>query len=106
CAFTSQAWHIAMPLGERGIHPIFSADICEQFYEAHLDAISILPVFVAYIDPVAAVRLNAEHSEYRWVPFDEAERMVPFAGQRKVLRHVEVEFMLRNPSQHLRIDNF
>ena len=25
CALTSQAWHIAMPLGERGIHPIFSA---------------------------------------------------------------------------------
>lgn len=82
---------------------LYSGDICEQFYEAHLDAISILPVFVATIDPAALVRLNPEHSEYRWVSFDEANRMVPFAGQRKVLRHVEAEFLLRAPSHYLEI---
>lgn len=86
------AWQAAIPelAEETGLAPqaLFSADICEQFYEAHLDAISILPVFVGYIDPAAAVRLNPEHSDYRWVSFDEAEQIVPFAGQRKVLRHI------------------
>lgn len=82
---------------------VYSGDICEQFYEAHLDVISILPVFVAIIDPTAPVKLNPEHSEYRWVSFNAADRMVPFAGQRRTLRHVEAEFLLRAPSHHLEI---
>lgn len=101
------AWQAAVRelAEETGLAPItlFSADICEQFYEADLDAVSILPVFVAMIDPVAAVQLNHEHSEYCWVSFDDAVNMVPFAGQRKVLRHVEAEFLLREPSHHLKI---
>lgn len=101
------AWQAAVRelAEETGLAPttLHSADICEQFYEAHLDAISILPVFVATIDPTSSVRLNAEHSEYRWVSFNDAERMVPFAGQRKILRHVEAEFLLRVPSRHLEI---
>ncbi|TKD13381.1 NUDIX domain-containing protein [Rhodobacter capsulatus] len=102
------AWQAAVRelAEETGLAPtsLFVGDICEQFYEAQHDAISVLPVFVAYIDPAASVRLNPEHSEYRWVSFDEAEGMVPFAGQRKVLRHVEAEFMIRLPSQHLKLD--
>ncbi|MFN3663204.1 NUDIX hydrolase [Yoonia sp.] len=96
------AWQAAIRelAEETGLVPItlYSGDMCEQFYEAHLDAISILPVFVATIDPVSLVQLNSEHSEYRWVSFTDADRMVPFAGQRKVLRHVETEFLLRAPS--------
>ena len=35
---------------ETGLHPnrFYSADICEQFYEADRNAISLLPVFVGY----------------------------------------------------------
>ena len=82
---------------------LYSADICEQFYEAQLDAVAIIPVFVAYIEPTAEVQLNEEHSEHRWVSFEEARSMVPFAGQRHVLRHVEVEFMHADPNRHLQI---
>lgn len=82
---------------------LYSGDICEQFYEAHRDAISLLPVFVAYIDGKNEPRLNAEHSEYCWVDFKTAYGMVPLAGQRYVLRHVEQEFMLATPSEYLRI---
>jgi dATP pyrophosphohydrolase len=80
---------------------LYSADICEQFYEADRNAISLLPVFVGYSTPGDVVRLNAEHSEFRWVTFDEAFGMVPFAGQRKVLRHIQREFVDREPSPWL-----
>lgn len=80
---------------------LYSADICEQFYEADRDAISLLPVFVGYPRPGDVVRLNAEHSEFRWVKFDEALQMVPFAGQRDVLRHIEREFVAREPNRLL-----
>lgn len=37
---------------------LYSADICEQFYEADRDAISILPVFVGFVDADATVVIN------------------------------------------------
>lgn len=82
---------------------LYSADICEQFYEADRDAISLLPVFVGFAEPTATVLLNAEHSEFRWVAFDQAVGMVPFAGQRNVLRHAQREFIDRKPSRWLLI---
>nr|WP_245277739.1 hypothetical protein [Mesorhizobium sp. L48C026A00] len=51
---------------------LYSADICEQFYEADRDAISLLPVFVGFAGSTETVRLNAEHNEFQWVPFDQA----------------------------------
>lgn len=63
----------------------------------------MLPVFVGFVDTTATVVVNDEHSEYRWVTFDEAIKMVPFAGQRHVLRHVRAEFIERAPVRHLLI---
>jgi len=83
---------------------LYSADICEQFYEPDRDCISILPVFVAFVSASAKVVINDEHSEFLWASFDAACGMVPFAGQRKVLRHVEEEFVVRAPIPHLLID--
>ncbi|WP_152971017.1 NUDIX domain-containing protein, partial [Rhizobium ecuadorense] len=42
---------------------LYSADICEQFYEADRDAITMAPVFVGFVDTRAQVVLNEEHSE-------------------------------------------
>lgn len=81
----------------------YSADICEQFYEAGRDSISLLPVFVGFVAPQATVIINHEHREFRWVSFDEALTMVPFAGQRHVLRHIKAEFVDREPARHLLI---
>ncbi len=91
---------------ETGLNPelFYSADIVERFYEAADDAITLVPVFVAIIDPAAKVVLNHEHSEYRWVSFEDAREMVAFGGQRWVLRHIEEEFVRRTPSKHLHIN--
>lgn len=89
---------------ETGLTPVrfYSADICEQFYEADRDAITMAPVFVAYVE-TDQVQLNEEHSEFTWMSFDAAIDAVPFAGQRHVLRHVEAEFIQRVPHPHLEI---
>lgn len=100
-----KAWQAALREVEEetglALARLYSADICEQFYEADRDAISLLPVFVGFVRQGDAVRLNAEHSEARWVAFDDALRMVPFAGQRNVLRHIENEFVARQPNRWL-----
>lgn len=81
----------------------YSADICDQFYEADRDAITLAPVFVAFVDSDAVVKLNEEQSDYRWFEFDEAVAIVAFGGQRRVLRCIEEEFVHRTPSEHLQI---
>ena len=103
-----KAWEAAVRelAEETGLRPeqLYSADICEQFYEADRDAVTIAPVFVAIVDAQADVTLNQEHSEHRWTTFDEAVEMVAFGGQRRVLRWIEDEFVRRSPSRHLAIE--
>lgn len=82
---------------------LYSADICEQFYEADRNAITMFPVFVGFVDAGAQVTLNEEHSEFCWTSLTTALNMVPFAGQRHVLKHVDAEFVQRAPIKHLLI---
>jgi dATP pyrophosphohydrolase len=91
---------------ETGLKPerLYSADICEQFYVAHADAISIVPVFVAFVDRGQKVTLNEEHSQYKWMSLAEAELEMPFRSQRRTLRTVWSDFTEHKPSEHLRIE--
>lgn len=102
------AWQTALrELNEEtGLRPyaLYSADVCEQFYDVSRNIIMMGPVFVGFIDVDAKVSLNHEHSDYRWVDFEEAFGMVPFGGQRKILRWIENEFVKRSPSKHLSIN--
>ena len=77
---------------------LFSADYNEQFYEAGRNIFTVVPVFVAYVDSSRTVRLNAEHSEFRWVTITEAQSLVTFGGQRRVYEEIQREFVDRKPS--------
>jgi len=102
------AWQTALRelREETGLTPLafYSADICEQFYEVARDAITLVPVFVAMIDPEDTVVLNHEHSDFQWVSIEQAIQMVTFGGQRRVLRWIDEEFVQRPPSAHLKIE--
>lgn len=101
------AWQAALRemRDETGIIPLrlYAADICEQFYEPHRDAITVVPVFVAFVDYDVEIVLNPAHRDYKWLSLDWAEDMVAFGGQRRVLRHVKQEFVVRDPNEALRI---
>ncbi|MGF1552601.1 MAG: NUDIX pyrophosphatase [Paracoccaceae bacterium] len=101
------AWQAALrEIGEEtGLVPgaLYSADWCERFYEPDADVVSLLPVFVAYVDPASDVRLNDEHDAHNWLSLAEAAGRVTFPGQRAMLAHVEAEFVRRAPEPRLRI---
>lgn len=82
---------------------LYSADCCEQFYEAHRDAITVAPVFVAYVDGSCEITLNHEHSEYRWVSFADAHELLTFPGQRKTLDWIKTHFADNAPSPLLKM---
>lgn len=82
---------------------LYATSFCEQFYDAHGECIQIVPAFVARVAADATVRLNHEHSAFRWLELPEAAAAVPFGSQRDLLAHVQREFVEREPSAFLRI---
>lgn len=89
---------------ETGLAPdaLYATSFCEQFYSAQADCIEIVPAFVAQIAE-AEVRLNAEHSAFRWVSLDEAAGLLPFGSQRELLTYLRREFIERSRSAFLRM---
>lgn len=81
----------------------WATSFCEQVYFAATDAIEIVPAFVARVPAGAPVRLNGEHSAFRWVSLEEAAALLPFGSQRELLAHVRREFVEREPSPFLRL---
>ena len=90
---------------ETGLRPtaLYSADSCEQFYDAQAECVQLVPAFVATVADDAAVQLNGEHSAFRWLAFAEAIDALPFGGQRELFAHVQREFVQRTPSAWLRL---
>ena len=83
---------------------LWSADICEQFYEVDKERVTIVPAFVGYVPHDAHVTLNDEHDAFKWASFDQAAAMLSFPGQRKALAAVKAEFVDSEPNPHLKID--
>ncbi len=101
------AWQAALReiREETGLTPerFYSANVCEQFYEVEQECINLVPVFVGFVHADQQVELNWEHSEYRWMTFEEAEGHLLFPGQREMVRYIEREFIDREPYEFLRI---
>jgi dATP pyrophosphohydrolase len=91
---------------EAGLTPekLYSTDTCEQFYEIDEESIWIAPVFVAYVSNDAAVTINEEHSEFGWFTLEEAILRVSFPEQRRILKHIQEEFVQRQPVEWLLVD--
>ena len=102
------AWRAALRemREETGLVPVslYSADLCEQFYEIGTDSIWVAPIFVAYVDSEATVRMNEEHSEYCWTSIGRAIDLLPFPGQKTMLMHIRHWFLERETCHLLEID--
>ena len=102
-----KAWQTALREvgGETGLKlsELWSADICEQFYELDKDCITLVPVFVGFVSSAAKVTLNNEHDAFAWLSFDEAAARLSFPGQRKAVGAVKTDFVDREPNPVLRI---
>lgn len=85
------------------INQLWSADVCEPYYSADKNQITVVPVFVGLVPQRAHVILNDEHDAFKWVSFGEAHDILKFPRQRRVLAAVKDEFVDRTPNPHLKI---
>jgi len=71
---------------------IFAADHIASFYDAKNDRIQMVPIFGIEVEN-SEVQLSEEHSEYKWVSFEEALALLTWKGQKEGLRTVHDEIM-------------
>ena len=83
---------------------LYTSNRFEQFYSPTEDYIYMAPVFVGYVHEDQPVQLNHEHSEYRWMTFDEAIQHAALPGIDDILDFVEKHFAQKAPSDWLRIN--
>jgi dATP pyrophosphohydrolase len=81
----------------------WATSYCEQFYAAASHTIELVPAFVGRVADDAAVRLNGEHSAFRWATLAEAAEALPFGGQRELVAYVRREFVACEPAAALRL---
>lgn len=80
------------------IATLFTAGELDAFYDPVRDRIVHVPFFVAHAGE-GAIALEADvHDEHRWVTFAQAETMLEFSSQRRVLEEVRRAFGLRAPA--------
>lgn len=72
---------------------LYNAQFLEQFYEAHINVIQLIPVFVAQCPANQKVVLNEEHTDYKWCSLEEAKQLAPFPNQHAVYDHVWAYFV-------------
>ena len=62
---------------ETGLAPerLYNLSRVETFYQHRLDEVALVPVFVAFVPPGAAVRTSPEHDRFAWLrPAEARER--------------------------------
>lgn len=101
------AWQAALReiREETGLHvrELYAADTVEIFYAPAQDLIDLTPVFVAVVPSKACVELSREHDAFAWLTAAQAEKRMIFAEQRRILKHVQAQFVKRKPAAALRI---
>ncbi len=79
---------------ETGKIPVkmFAADHIASFYDARKDRIQMVPIFGIEVEN-SEVQLSEEHSEYKWVSFEDALTLLTWKGQKEGLRTVRDEII-------------
>ncbi|PSW54021.1 NUDIX hydrolase [Photobacterium leiognathi] len=72
---------------------LYNAQYLQQFFEANVNVLQIIPVFVVICLPNQAVVLNHEHTDYQWCTLEEAKALTPFPNQHRVFDHVWAYFV-------------
>ncbi|MCF2649443.1 NUDIX domain-containing protein [Niallia circulans] len=102
-----KAWEAALRevREETGITNVnlYSSNTFDQLYSPLENYIYIAPVFVGFVEENQVVELNEEHSEYKWLSFDEARQLVTLPGNEEVLTFIEKHFIKNTITEWLQI---
>lgn len=82
---------------------LYSSNQFDQIFSPQENYIYIAPVFVGFVHQEQSVVLNDEHSDYQWLPFEQAKEVVSLPGNEDVLQSIEHNFVKKKPLTYLQI---
>jgi dATP pyrophosphohydrolase len=71
---------------------LWVAPTVNSFYEQKDEYICLLPVFAARVES-NQVKLSAEHTDFKWVDKETAQKLLAWEGQRKAVQIIEDYFL-------------
>lgn len=82
---------------ETGLAPreFWALPSVNQFYDHERDCVHTIPAFAARVDDADRITLDSEHTESRWVAAYEAETLLPWPEQVRLIQLLE-RIVLRN----------
>jgi dihydroneopterin triphosphate diphosphatase len=77
---------------ETGLSPIrlYNLSRVELFYQHRADEVALVPVFAAFVDPQAPVRLGSEHDGFEWLSPAAAQLRFAWPRERRALDDIQV----------------
>lgn len=75
---------------ETGLTPVrlYNVSRVESFYQHRIDEVALVPVFVAFVQPDAPVRLGSEHDHFEWLAPTAAESRFAWPRERRALEDI------------------
>jgi dATP pyrophosphohydrolase len=76
---------------ETGLSPLrlYNVSRVELFYQHRSDEVALVPVFAAFVEPDAEVRLGPEHEQYEWLTPEAARLRFAWPRERRALEDIE-----------------
>jgi dihydroneopterin triphosphate diphosphatase len=71
---------------------LWVAPTVNSFYEPRDEFICLIPVFAARVE-TNKVKISSEHTEYKWVNKQTAQKLLAWEGQRKAVQIIEDYFL-------------
>lgn len=67
---------------------LYNLSRVEAFYQHRLDEVALVPVFAAFVDPAAEVRLGREHDRREWLAPEVARRRFAWPRERRAVEDI------------------
>jgi dATP pyrophosphohydrolase len=83
---------------------LYSADAVETFFLHSQNKIVWVPVFVAFVNDMNVRLCPEEHDAYEWLTFEEAQKRLVWAEQRRIIAHIHEHFGMAEPSPMLLLE--
>lgn len=102
------AWQAALRelREETGLEPteFYQLDVVSTFYVAATDCLHHCPGFCALVAPDCVVRINSEHTDFRWIARERIEQALMWPGERSAVAELCREILDGGPAKsYLRI---
>lgn len=82
-------------------YTLYKTELFENFYVERKNKMWLAPVFVAVLSSEKEVKLNFEHSDYKWLGVKEALDTFEFDCQKEIVEKLKIIFLDNEPNRSL-----